>query len=110
MDSPLSKCKEMQVHLPSPLHPALISMYGPKYMDKYANQFLRQWRLGFLLNILLLLFSAIQIIDGTCPRLKLATAGLIWSSRFAFIRLFTFARNTASDIFLLLSFALTPEH
>ena len=29
----------MQVHLPFPLHPALISMYGPKYMEKYANHF-----------------------------------------------------------------------
>jgi len=26
-----------QVHLPFPLHPALISMYGPKYMDKHPN-------------------------------------------------------------------------
>ena len=30
----------MQVHLPFPLHQALISMYGPKYMDKYVDYFL----------------------------------------------------------------------
>ena len=68
----------------------------------------------FLFDILLLLSPGIQITDGTCPLLKLATAGLI-TILFGFkdfhssVHLFKSARNMASDIFLLLIISLTPD-